>query len=110
MAIQFPVDAKSYAVRPRYDDTQARLQQKATALLFGGLGLAGVDVVSGAMLGKWWVFHAITDCVITSITYEPGTSTGSLAGVTIKAGDRIYGNILGLSLTSGTGELYRATE
>jgi hypothetical protein len=108
----FPVDAKSFLVFPRYDDTQARLQWKTTALLYVGMGLAGVDWVSDgvAHTGDWWVFHAVTDCVISDITYEAGYSSGSPAGVTIKAGDRVYGRIKSLTLTSGTGELYRAVQ
>lgn len=83
----------------------------AAAALSTGLGWSGVDWVTttAAQTGQLWnIFHAVTDCVISSVTYKPGTSTGSPAGLTLKAGDRIYGWITGLTLTSGAGELYRA--
>jgi len=47
--------------------------------------------------------------VINTITYKPGASTGSVAGATVKAGDRIYGPITSVKLTSGTAELVRAS-
>lgn len=94
------------------DDTAQRLGWKSANFLYTGLGLAGSVRVSdtSAHTGKFWIFHAITDCVISAITY--GTdfgSGGAAAGDTIKAGDRIYGQIESLTLTSGTGELYRAS-
>lgn len=109
MADQFPVNAKSF-ITPLVNDPQQRLEFKTAAYLATGLGLAGVDWVTNtsAHTGKWWIFHAVTDCVIASVTYSAGSGSGFPAGVTLKAGDRIYGQIIGLTLTSGTGELYRA--
>lgn len=97
-------------VRPEPMDTEQRLLFKIASLLAGGLGIAGVDAVTDTALhtGNWWIFHALTDSVITSVTYKTGYSTGSLAGQTVKAGDRIYGPIVSFQLTSGAGELYRA--
>jgi hypothetical protein len=97
-------------IQPLNNDTEQRLLTKATAILFTGLGLAGVDQISdtSAHTGNWNIFHAVSDCVISAISYFPGSQTGTLAGQTLKAGDRIYGRILGLTLTSGTGELYRS--
>lgn len=96
---------------PRIEDMVQRLGWKTASVLFAGLGLAGVDWVSDTTVhaGDWWVFHAVTDCVLTGINYSPGKSSGSPSGVTIKAGDRIYGPITSIQLTSGTGELYRAS-
>ena len=84
---------------------------KAVAVLTAGLGLGGSDFIADAVAhnGDWVIFHALEDSVITAITYKPGTTSGSLAGKTIKAGDRIYGEIISLQLASGSGELYRAT-
>lgn len=98
-------------LQPRRDDMSQVLDWKTSSFLFTGLGLAGVDWVrdTTARTGKWWVFHAVTDCVIASVTYANGFSSGTPAGVTVKAGDRIYGPILGFELTSGDGELYRAS-
>ena len=96
-------------IQPLADDTQTRLLWKTAGFLYTGLGLAGAERVADkvAHTGKFWVFHAITDCVIASITYS--LAGGAAAGDTIKAGDRVYGQIMSLSLTSGTGELYRAS-
>jgi hypothetical protein len=96
---------------PRHDDTEQRLLFKTAALIATGLGVGGVDWVSdtSAHVGHWWVFHAVTASVITDIQYKAGTSTGFPTGVTLAAGDRIYGDIISLTLASGIGELYRAT-
>ncbi len=96
-------------LQPLADDTQTRLLWKLAGFLYSGLGLAGAERVANTAThtGKFWIFHAITDCVIASITYS--LAGGAAAGDTIKAGDRIYGQITALRLTSGTGELYRAS-
>jgi hypothetical protein len=104
-------------IQPKLDDTQARLLFKMASILFTGEGLAGVDWINGAATAtawntgivQWWCFHAVTACVISSITYQAGTSTGFPGVVTLSAGDRIFGNITNFVLTSGTGELYRAS-
>lgn len=97
--------------QPNLTDLSQRLEWKTALMLFSGLGLAGVDWVrdTAEHTGKWWIFHAVTDCVLASVTYTSGYSTGTAAGVTVLAGDRIYGPITALRLTSGTGELYRAS-
>lgn len=96
-------------IAPRLDDTAQRLLWKIANFLYVGLGGAGsVAVVSGTLYqGAYWIFHAKTASVIASISYEGGTG-GAVAGDTIAAGDRIYGKITSLQLTSGTGELYNA--
>jgi hypothetical protein len=85
------------------------LLYKIDGLLATGLGLGGVDWVTdtAAHAGTWWIFHAVSDSVISAITYATGFSSGSAAGQTVKAGDRIYGPITSLTLASGAGELYR---
>lgn len=95
---------------PRLDDMANRLAFKIAAYLGTGLGLGGVDHVADSTphTGHWWCLHAVTDVVITSILYADGTSSGSLAGVTILGGDRIYGQIESVTLASGRVELYRA--
>lgn len=109
MADRFPVDAKTFLI-PLQSDGQPRLEWKSAAFLATGLGLAGVDWVTNtsAHVGNWWIFHAVTDCVVASVLYKDDSSAFP-AGVTIKAGDRIFGRIRSLTLTSGTGELYRAS-
>jgi len=96
-------------LQPRADDTQTRLLWKLAGFLYTSLGLEGAERVSDTTThtGRYWVFHAITDCLIASITYSLAGGAG--VGDTIKAGDRIYGQITALRLTSGTGELYRAS-
>jgi hypothetical protein len=96
---------------PKLDDTEQRLLYKLVATLTTGLGLGGVDIVSdtGSHSGDWQIFHALSDTVFISVTYRNGTSSGSMAGQTLKAGDRIYGNIINVVLASGSGELYRSS-
>src|SRR5258705_10498683 len=102
-------NAFSYFV-PRLDDVLNRLAWKMASYLGTGLGLGGVDHIADASAhtGDWWCLHAVSDSVISAITYVSGTSSGSLSGATILAGDRIYGNIISVTLTSGRIEMYRA--
>ena len=95
-------------IHPRLDDTAQRLLWKIANFLYVGLGGAGsVAVTSGVLYrGAYWIYHAKSDSVISAITYD-GTG-GAAAGDTITAGDRIYGKIISLQLSSGTGELYNA--
>lgn len=97
-------------ITPRIDDSSQRLEFKSAAALATGLGLSGVDDIDDTNQhnGVWWCFHALTNCVFTSVTYKDGTSSGSKAGKTLLAGDRIYGQIIGIKLSSGQGEAYRA--
>lgn len=80
-------------------------------MIHSGLGLAGADWVTdtAAHSGLWWIFQAVEDCVIADIQYAAGFSSGSGAGATLLAGDRLYGQIVSLTLTSGRGVLYRAS-
>lgn len=102
-----PTVAASERILPRHDDIDK--QFKIAAILATGLGLGGVDWVTDGFphTGDWWCFHAVNNCTIASITYQPGTSSGNPAGAVLNAGDRIYGHIISITLTSGTGELYR---
>jgi len=98
-------------IQPRNDDTEQRIAWKLANLFYVGLGLSGVDQVAdtASRAGSWWCFHALTACVVSVATYAAGTSTGTLAGASIAAGDRVYGQFIQFQLTSGTGELYRAS-
>lgn len=110
MADQFPVRAATnFQPQAGGEDTN-RLLWKLGEMLFTGLGLAGSTRIgaSGTVTGRYWIFHALTDSVIAEISYGNGTTGGVQAGDTIKAGDRIYGWINSITLTSGTGELYKA--
>jgi hypothetical protein len=102
-------NAKSFGAVPVFGDMDNRLLFKIASSLATGLGIAGIDWVTdtAAHIGSWWAFHAVTDCVLGEVLYAPGTSTGDGSGVTIKAGDRIYGQIISMTLVSGDGELYR---
>jgi hypothetical protein len=108
MPADFPVPAKTFSI-PLISDGQPRLEWKIASYLAAGLGLGGVVAVSGAgtATGRYWIYHALTDTVIASITYADGTSS-FLAGSTVKAGDRIYGDFTSITFTSGTGELTKA--
>lgn len=106
-----PIPTQQLSYLPQRNSLPQELQFDAAAFLAAGLGLAGVDWIAdtASHTGTWFVFHAVTDCVIASLTYFSGRSSGSPAGVTVKAGDRLYGPITSVTLTSGTAELYRAS-
>jgi len=96
--------------KPASGDTDNNLLRKILGILALGAGLGGVDQFSDAAIhtGTFGIVHAVTDVVIGSITYASGTSSGTLSGATIKAGDRIFGDIRTFQAASGTFELYRS--
>jgi hypothetical protein len=104
------MNAFTYLI-PRLDDLLNRLTYKIASYLATGLGLGGVDHVADTAKhdGHWWCLHAVSDTVISAIVYKNGTSSGSLNGATILGGDRVYGQIESITLTSGRVEMYRAT-
>ena len=81
-----------------------------TYILATGLGMNGCDWIADTNdhAGSWAILHAVTDCVISKMTFTDGFQSGSTANVPVKAGDRIYGPIVALTLVSGTAILYRA--
>jgi hypothetical protein len=98
--------------KPLNDDTAQRLNWKVASMLFTGLGLVGSERVvgpDGVHVGKYWIFHALTNCTVASITYSTNAPGAVVVGDVIVAGDRIYGEIRTFALTSGTGELYLAS-
>jgi len=88
---------------------QQRLGYKMAAMVAVGLGLGGVVWVTDTAMhsGEFWSFHAISDCVFDTVTYKANTSSGSPAGLKLLAGDRLFGPIVQLKLTSGSGELMK---
>lgn len=102
--------ASSFGLFPLRDDGTNILLWKIAAASIVGMGLAGTEWVTDTALhsGNFWAFHALTDCTLAEVNYKAGTATGSPAGLKMLGGDRIYGNIESLRLTSGAGELYRA--
>lgn len=50
--------------------------------------------------GTFCALQCITDCVFAALTEPNGT--GSLTGITIPAGQVLYGTFTGYTLTSGT--------
>jgi len=98
-------------IHPLNDDNAQRLLWKIANMLYVGLGLAGSVRVADTSThtGRFFVYHALTDTVVASITYA-GFAPGAIAaGDVIKAGDRIYGVITSFSAASGSGELYAAS-
>jgi hypothetical protein len=74
------------------------------------LAANGATIVSdtATYAGLYYAVHAITDCVVNTATFE-GTVTGSLNGLTIKAGDTVMlYRITSFKLTSGSAILYVA--
>ncbi len=105
---QLPYPARTFGPSlPRLDDTAQRLLWKIAELLSVGLGGNGVLAVTGAgtYTGLFGVYHALSDTVVTSVTYSDGSTF--LGGATVKAGDQIAGNITSIVIASGTGELYK---
>lgn len=50
---------------------------------------------------NYYCLHALTDVVFTALA-DNKLVTGSFAGVTLKAGDRLFGDFTGFTLSSGT--------
>lgn len=86
-------------------DTDNKLYQKIADVLAIALGQRGHDRFNGATsatAGTWAILHAITASVVT-VTRDGVTE----AGISLIAGDRIYGQISSVTVTSGDVELYR---
>lgn len=85
-------------------DTLPNLTRKIVDLLAVGLGAYGADrYTTGTHPGQWRILHAIADSVVNY------TRAGTVvSNVTIKAGDRLFGEISTVTVTSGDVELYRA--
>ena len=67
----------------------------------GQYGLV-VATDTAAKTGPFSCIHALADSVLATVTKEAGYDlTGSLDGVTLKAGDRIFGRFASFTLTSG---------
>jgi hypothetical protein len=99
--------------RPASGDTDNNLLRKIAAALATGAGLGGVDLISDSSAhdGDWGIFHALEDVVFTSVSYQTGyPNTGSLAGRTLRAGDRIFGAFKQIKLSSGSGNAYRVVQ
>ena len=91
-------------VRPMRADSDNNLLTKIVESLAMSVGLRGHDLFSaaGVNTGEWVVLHAITACNV--IINRDGVSEN----ITLVAGDRIYGQITEVNVTSGTAEVYRA--
>lgn len=92
-------------LRASAQDTAHKLEQKLVDILAIALGQRGHDRFNGATSatsGEWAILHAITAATVTVI--RDGITE---AGITLIAGDRIYGQISSVTVTSGDVELYR---
>ncbi len=89
-------------------DGEVPVLRKIAASNAVGLGQYGATVISDTneVTGTFAVLHALTDVVFASVTAVDWT--GSLATVTLKAGDKLFGNFLSVTLTSGTLVAYNA--
>jgi len=83
-------------------ETDNKLFQKMTDTLAIALGQRGHDrYTSGTNLGEWAILHALAASTVTVIR------EGTTETITLIAGDRIYGQITSVTVTSGDVELYR---
>jgi hypothetical protein len=91
-------------LRSRPADSDNDLLRKIADSLAIALGQRGHDRFNGATAataGEWAVLHAITAAVVTI------TRDTAVEAITLIAGDRIYGQITSVTVTSGDVELYR---
>jgi len=75
-----------------------------------GLGSGQIVVTDDTThTGEFFAFHALTPCVVNSVTFRAGYSvTGSWASLTsIPAGAVVGGYFTSFKLTSGEGILYK---
>lgn len=82
------------------------------------LGADGFDIISDTTLSspgvgaRWYMLKALTDVVISACNVTNGRKNraddvNALTGLTIKAGDQVFGEFVSITLTSGTALLYR---
>lgn len=96
--------------KPASGDSDNNFLRKLNGILATGAGLGGNLIVAdtAAHSGDFGIIHALTDTTFTSVVFYPGTSSGSLSGKTLLAGDRIYGDIRTVQAFVGTYILYRS--
>jgi hypothetical protein len=85
-------------------DSDNNLLTKIVESLAMSVGFRGHDLYSapGDHTGEWVVLHAITAATVIVIR------DGVPENITLVAGDRIYGQITLVNVSSGTAEVYRA--
>ena len=59
--------------------------------------------------GHWWMIQFLADTVFASLTDASGSYDNSLASVTYKQGDFIWGAFARITLTSGSVRAYKQT-
>lgn len=57
--------------------------------------------------GRWWMLQFLADTVFASLTDAAGSFDNSLAAVTYKQGEIIWGDFTRIKLTSGAMTAYR---
>lgn len=91
------------SVTPNCQDSDNNLLKKAARLLATAAGRYGSDIFSsGTHAGEWAVLHAFEDSTVQIVR------DGESQTITILGGDRLYGQISEVTITSGRVELYRA--
>lgn len=89
-------------------DAASRLLARLTAANAVALGAYGIDFYADTAThtGNWGVIEVVTAATFTTLTIA--NSSGTFTGVLFQAGQRIYGDITAIDLTSGSIFAYRS--
>ncbi|TXH14982.1 MAG: hypothetical protein E6R03_08195 [Hyphomicrobiaceae bacterium] len=99
--------------------TDIRENTNVSELLSIQIGQSGVDTITNTSAttpkggaSQWCMIQALEDTVIAAISEEDATlngstSTNTLAGLTLTAGNLIAGSFTSITLTSGKVRCYR---
>lgn len=81
-----------------------RAQVELLSMAVGGNGFSYITSSAAATGHEYYAFHAITESVISAITFNSAYSGDTdIVGVTIPANSTVFFNFTAMSLTSGTG-------
>ncbi len=78
----------------------------ALAKMVGATGGIVIDDTS-IVTGDFFAIHAISDTVIDEVILDSALYTGSIDGLTIKAGDTVLIRFTSITLTSGECIVYK---
>jgi hypothetical protein len=84
-----------------------RAQVELLSMAVGGNGFSWITSSAAASGHEYYAFHAITETVISAITFPSSYAGDSdIVGVTIPANTTLFFNFTAMTLTSGTGVGY----